>query len=69
MPRAWVETDLDDLLAADAPRRAMHRAAALLEASTAYTLPLPITPDPNPTPLTLSLTLPLTLPPDPTPTP
>ena len=49
VPRAWVETDLDDLLAADAPRRAMHRAAALLEASTAYTLPLPIT---------LTLTLP-----------
>ena len=41
VPRAWVETDLDDLLAADAPRRAMHRAAALLEASTAYPYPYP----------------------------
>jgi len=35
VPRSWVETDLDDLLLADAPRRAMCRAAALLEASVA----------------------------------
>ena len=35
VPRSWVETDLDDLLLADAPRRAMRRAAALLEGSMA----------------------------------
>ena len=35
VPRSWVETDLADLLQADVPRRAMCRAAALLESSTA----------------------------------
>ena len=50
MPRTWVETDLDDLLEADAPRRAMRRAVALLEASTAYPYPLTLTLPPNPNP-------------------